>query len=643
MRQATNTRRRPAAVPALAAAAVCAAAFALAAGEAAAQTQGPEVLGFTKHFAVEITNPSPLALENHAVVIEVADIRASVAADFNSYMYAFFDNAGGEYALVVSQADDLDKDRYHDELVIVRTLPPSSTTRLLCYYTPTRSYQLMPTQKAFARGAWEAGGAEAGWESNLAAFKFVHGRIGLYGKLQPGLILKGFPAAETKSKDWGMDVLAIGESAGLGGLSLWDGAARVPLFGPSAPPAKLTVISPGPVRGLVKAEYPAVKTAGGDVTLTVYFSAFSDNVYSRQDVVIASKAGAPVVFGPGIQKLAGETVSLDNGQGPARRLGQGSGQGRRDRPGRHLPAGRIGRDRRCRSRSRPQAHRHGRRQGHVLDRRGLGARRHRARRPGGQELGPSRRGPGRAAPRPRESRVQSSMTRGKKAVEAPYDPGFQPIFPAWAAYLDRARACGATPLRVAIEREDGLVSVFDAIAPAKDDDPGSTYRLVERVVKFLLWSRGGWRIHFQGPAAIGRRLRTAYSESGERAFDARTMGGVYERPFEVALHSPATFPEAREATHFPGGYLDGFRIGFDLGASDYKVAAVIDGQPVWSEEIPVGPGRPGRSRVSLRAHPGRPEESRLPPAPRRRHRRLVGRRHHPPAGPHRLALQVRAR
>ena len=182
------------------------------------------------------------------------------------------------------------------------------------------------------------------------------------------------------------------------------------------------------------------------------------------------------------------------------------------------------------------------------------------------------------------------MTRGRRAVEAPYDPGFQPVFPAWAAYLDRARASGATPLRVAIEREDGLVSVFDAVAPAKDDDPGSTYRIVERAVKFLLWSRGGWRIHFQGPAAIGRRLKAAYSETGERAFDARTMGGVYERPFEVALHSPATFPEAREATHFPGGYLDGFRIGFDLGASDYKVAAVIDGQPVWTEEVPWAPG-----------------------------------------------------
>ena len=321
MRQESHTRRRSVAI---AASAVFAAAFALAAGEAAAQTRGPEVLGFAKHFAVEITNPSPLALENHAIVIDVADIRASVAADFNTYMYAFFDNAGGEYALVVSQADDLDKDRYHDEIVIVRTLPPSSTTRLLCYYTPDRSYQLMPTQKAFARGAWETGGPEAGWESNLAAFKFVRGRIGLFGKLQAGIILKRFPSAAGKADDWGMDVLDPGESAGLGGLSVWDGATRIPLFGQAAPQAKLTVVSPGPVRGLIKAEYPAVKTAAGDVALTVLFSAFSDNAYSRQDVVVTSISGAPVVFGPGIQKLSGETISLDKAKGSLAVWGKGA-------------------------------------------------------------------------------------------------------------------------------------------------------------------------------------------------------------------------------------------------------------------------------------------------------------------------------
>ncbi len=170
------------------------------------------------------------------------------------------------------------------------------------------------------------------------------------------------------------------------------------------------------------------------------------------------------------------------------------------------------------------------------------------------------------------------------------DPGFQPIIRAWRDYFERARTAGDALLRFAVEREDGLVSVFVSPTPEKDADPAAAYLIVERLVKFLLWSRGGWRVHFLGPAAIGKRLKADYSENGPRAFDVRTMSRVYERPFEVVLHSPATFPEAREAVHFPGGHLDGFRIGFDLGASDYKVAAVIDGEPVYSEEIPWTPG-----------------------------------------------------
>jgi len=288
---------------------------AVAAGWAAAQVQTPKVLGFKKQFVIEITNPSPLTLENHAVVLSVAKIKGSVAEDFNTYNYAFFEEAGGNYTLVVTQADDLDKDRYHDEVVLVRTLLPSSTTRLVCYYSPDRSFQLMPAQKAYARSGWEAGGAEAGWESNLAAYKFIHGRIEFYGKLADGLILKKFPAPENRPQDWGMDVLEAGESAGLGGLSFWNGDVRIPLFGASAPQAKLTVIAPGPVRALVKAEFAGVKAAAGDVEVKVFLSAFADSPVSRHEVFITSKLADQITYGPGIQKLTGETWSLEKDKG----------------------------------------------------------------------------------------------------------------------------------------------------------------------------------------------------------------------------------------------------------------------------------------------------------------------------------------
>ncbi|MGZ7065977.1 MAG: ROK family protein, partial [Candidatus Aminicenantales bacterium] len=101
--------------------------------------------------------------------------------------------------------------------------------------------------------------------------------------------------------------------------------------------------------------------------------------------------------------------------------------------------------------------------------------------------------------------------------------------------------------------------------------------------------RGGWRILYEGPGEIGDRLRAAYSENGARAFDARLMARVYERPFEVVFVYPGTFPDPRESRQSLGGHLDGCRIGFDLGASDYKVAAVKEGRVVYSAEFPWSP------------------------------------------------------
>jgi hypothetical protein len=328
MRPRTASHPRPAVSAALSALAVAAALLAAVPAAPAApagQAVGPEALGFKKSFVVEIRNPSPLVLENHPIVIDVAAIRASVAWDFNTYMFALFEVKGGEYSLVVSQADDLDKDRYHDEIVFIRTLPASSTTRLVCYWTPERSLpRLITAEKAYAREAWELEGPEAGWESNLAAYKLVRGRIEFYGKLQPGLILKKLPAPETKPQDWGMDVLDAGESAGLGGLVLWDGAARRPLFGAAVGRPAVKVLAAGPLRSVVRAEYPPVRAAAGEAVLTVLYSTFAESAFSRQDVTVAAKPAGPVAAGPALQKLPGETVALDKGKGYLAVWGRGA-------------------------------------------------------------------------------------------------------------------------------------------------------------------------------------------------------------------------------------------------------------------------------------------------------------------------------
>jgi predicted NBD/HSP70 family sugar kinase len=48
---------------------------------------------------------------------------------------------------------------------------------------------------------------------------------------------------------------------------------------------------------------------------------------------------------------------------------------------------------------------------------------------------------------------------------------------------------------------------------------------------------------------------------------------------------PDQVPQEQETERALGHHLDGHRIGFDLGASDLKIAAVVDGEVTYSEEI----------------------------------------------------------
>jgi len=159
--------------------------------------------------------------------------------------------------------------------------------------------------------------------------------------------------------------------------------------------------------------------------------------------------------------------------------------------------------------------------------------------------------------------------------------------PAFLKYRKAVRASGkGVPLRIGVEREKGFVSVFETeVFPPGDATEAATGYYAERIVKFLLWSRGGWKVHVQGPKGIADLIRKTYAPDGGLAFDVSLMSRVYEKPFAVVPAEPADFPAARESESALGGHLDGCRIGFDLGASDFKVAAVRDGVPVFSEEI----------------------------------------------------------
>ena len=110
-------------------------------------------------------------------------------------------------------------------------------------------------------------------------------------------------------------------------------------------------------------------------------------------------------------------------------------------------------------------------------------------------------------------------------------------------------------------------------------------------MQFLLWQQGASRVGIHssdGNDRLAKRLAKVYNADGARAFDADMMQRAYGRPLVIEAINPAE-AEATDTAKRTGGHLDGCRIGFDLGASDYKLAAVQDGEPVFTTEIPWDP------------------------------------------------------
>jgi len=165
------------------------------------------------------------------------------------------------------------------------------------------------------------------------------------------------------------------------------------------------------------------------------------------------------------------------------------------------------------------------------------------------------------------------------------DADFRPAVLTLRTFRERVRATGqALPVRIALEQTDGSVYHFPTeLFPEHTPPANANYTHIERIVKFLLWSRGGWRIYFDGPAAIAAKLAAHYRDDATGIFDSDLVGAkMFDRPIEVM--NTQDLPPPRAQAKPLGRHLGGCRIGFDLGGSDRKAAAVVDGQVVFSDE-----------------------------------------------------------
>ena len=123
-------------------------------------------------------------------------------------------------------------------------------------------------------------------------------------------------------------------------------------------------------------------------------------------------------------------------------------------------------------------------------------------------------------------------------VPAPLDPGFMPLSLVFRNFESAVKQVGGEPLTIGLERNGGLTSIFtlEVFRDGTGHDE-ENYAFIERVVKTLLWTRGGYKIIIAGSPLIADRIRSAFAVGGARDFDRAFMSDVYEAAFEV-IHVP---------------------------------------------------------------------------------------------------------
>src|SRR5687768_1091341 len=76
------------------------------------------------------------------------------------------------------------------------------------------------------------------------------------------------------------------------------------------------------------------------------------------------------------------------------------------------------------------------------------------------------------------------------------DPDFRPAILANRAFRECVSA-KPVPILIALERSNGGVSRFETVVADRSLDAAQgNFVCLERLVKFLLWSRGGYKVYF---------------------------------------------------------------------------------------------------------------------------------------------------
>ncbi len=119
-----------------------------------------------------------------------------------------------------------------------------------------------------------------------------------------------------------------------------------------------------------------------------------------------------------------------------------------------------------------------------------------------------------------------------------YDPNFIPI----GAYKREYEKNAKIPLCIAVKRKDEVSIMELKLCGTNNED----LHYAERMVKTLLWQKGGSTIIVCGVRQVYEHIKNSYKMGGDREFDVIMMERVYEADFEVEYREYKDKPKENE-------------------------------------------------------------------------------------------------
>ena len=280
------------------------------------KTRYPETVSFS------VQNSADLLRRDAPVFLDVGMLKKE-HPDFNSDAFVLL-HAGNE---ISSQADDINGDGNPDQITFVMDFLPKETKTVTLRYAPSGKRERSYPKRTQAEVSHKIGGAFAGkeyagghfqnvnyvrvppeqtdhdtyfryegpgWESDKVGYRFYldwRNAIDIFGKKVPDMVLQnvgldGFDSYHQMA-DWGMDILQVGGSLGIGSIGMWHNGTVYMVSETDS--VTCAIAANGPVRSHIKTRYFGWNAGPGKYDLTSDLSIIAGSRLTRHTVTVSDE------------------------------------------------------------------------------------------------------------------------------------------------------------------------------------------------------------------------------------------------------------------------------------------------------------------------------------------------------------------